>query len=133
MSEHNGDQDEDKEFTEKTQAELRTEMAEERTRLAAERTLSAWIRTGLAGVGGGLGIIHFLVFENVYHRMLAKIFGQFLILWGGMLFFYGFYDYHRLVKELSPAISTSKIAIIAFMTLSLAFLSIAFFIFSFKF
>lgn len=125
--------DEDKAYTEKTQAELRTEMAQERTRLAAERTLSAWIRTGLAGVGGGLGIIHFLAFENVYHRMLAKVLGQFLILWGGMLFFYAFYDYFRVIKELSSAIVQSNLGIMALITLPLALLAVAFLIFSIKF
>lgn len=130
MNNHN--HDEDAAFTEKTQAELRTEMAQERTRLAAERTLSAWIRTGLAGVGGGLGIIHFLAFENIYHRILAKALGQFLILWGGMLFFYAFYNYHRVVKELSPAIGQSNKGIMAFITLSMALLAITFFIFSIK-
>lgn len=122
--------DEDNAFTEKTQAELRTEMAQERTRLAAERTLSAWVRTGLAGVGGGLAIIHLLYFDTSYNRMIAKMLGQFMILWGGMLFFYAFYDYHRVVKELSPAIGQSNRGVMAFVTLSLALLAIAFFILS---
>lgn len=125
--------DEDKEYTEKTFAEERTQMAEERTRLAAERTLSAWIRTGLAGVGGGMAIIHFLYFENVYHRLAARIMGQFLILWGGMLFIYALYGYHRVVKELGRAIGPSKMWIMALMTISLTIFAMVFFLFSFKF
>lgn len=109
-------------------------MAVERTRLAAERTFSAWIRTGLAGVGGGLAIIHLLVFENEMHRMAAKMMGQLLLLWGGLLFLYALYGYDRVVRHLGKAIiGSSRMWIMALMSLAMFFSAVVFFVFSFKF
>ncbi len=117
----------------KTLAEERTELAGERTRLAAERTFNSWIRTGLAGVGGGLAIMHLLFFENPYHRMLARWMGQFLILWGGLLFLYALYGYHRVVHQLSKTLWPLKMWVMSFIALSMTIFSLLFFLFSLKF
>lgn len=81
-------------------AKERNMMATERTWLAAERTFSAWMRTGLAGVGGGLGVIHFLYFEHPINKLAADIVGELLILWGMAIFVFAYISYSRFCKRL---------------------------------
>lgn len=81
-------------------AKERNVLASERTWLAAERTFSAWMRTGLAGVGGGLGVIHFLFFENPTNKFLADLVGELLILWGIAIFIFAYISYSRFCKRL---------------------------------
>lgn len=81
-------------------AKERTMLASERTWLAAERTFSAWMRTGLAGVGGGLGVIHFLFFDSTYHKLAADWVGELLIVWGIAIFIFAFISYSRFCKRL---------------------------------
>ena len=111
----------------------RIKLAEERTRLAAERTFTSWIRTGLAGVGGGLAIIHFLVFENAYHQLAARLAGQFLLLWGALLFLYALSDYSRSVKNLGTvALGPSRLWFMGFSALSLSLIALVFFFFALR-
>jgi putative membrane protein len=81
-------------------AKERNMLASERTWLAAERTFSAWMRTGLAGVGGGLGVIHFLFFENPVNKFAANLLGELLILWGIAIFAFAYISYTRFCKRL---------------------------------
>lgn len=81
-------------------ARERNLLAAERTWLAAERTFSAWMRTGLAGVGGGLGVIHFLIFENPLNKFAANLVGELLIVWGMSIFVFAYISYSRFCKRL---------------------------------
>lgn len=106
-------------------------LARERTRYAAERTLSAWIRTGLASVGGGFAMIRFLVFENAQHRMMAKVIGEVLIIWGICIMIFALYDYKANVEKLGGFLSkrhrwwvTATISIFVVVSLFLLFISI---------
>lgn len=70
-------------------------LAQERTLLASERTYSAWIRTALAAMAGGLAILRLITFKTDYHRIIAHIIGQTLILWGCVLIVLASLDYKR--------------------------------------
>lgn len=91
----------------------RTELASERTQLAAERTLSAWIRTGLAGIGGGMVVIHLLFFKSPMNKILADILGEVMIFWGIFIFVFSFVNYWLFCKKLEAMTGyhTSKIVI----------------------
>lgn len=84
-------------------AEERTDLANLRTLMAAERTFSSWIRTGLAGVGGGLALTHFLNFQTPWHRYTAYLLGIFLIFWGIAIFIYAAVTYFSSVKRLDSS------------------------------
>jgi putative membrane protein len=113
-------------------AKLRTTLASERTLLAAERTLSAWIRTGLAGLGGGLMLAHFLVFENFYHSVVAKIVGHLLIIWGIFIFIFALFGYNRVRKMVEITLGYKiplwnySFVIITILLISIILLSITF-------
>lgn len=70
-------------------------LAQERTLLASERTYSAWIRTALAAMAGGIAILRLITFKTDFHRIIAHIIGQTLILWGCVLIVLASLDYKR--------------------------------------
>lgn len=74
---------------------ISNQLAEERTLLAAERTFSAWIRTALAGMAGGLAILRLIIFRTQFHKIIAHIIGQTLILWGCLLIVLSALDYKK--------------------------------------
>jgi len=82
-------------------AQERTTLANERNRLANQRTFLSWIRTGLAGVGGGVGIVRLLSFRDTYHQLVSETVGMILILWGIFIFFLAFIQYRRSFKKLN--------------------------------
>jgi len=85
----------------KNQETINNMLAEERTLLAAERTFSAWIRTALAAMAGGLAIMRLIGFKSEFHRILAQVLGETLILWGCIIIILSSIDYkqtrHKLV------------------------------------
>ena len=81
----------------------KTVLAEERTLLAAERTFSAWLRTALAAMAGGLAIVRLLVFKTEWHRIIAYIIGETLILWGCVLIVLASIDYKKTRDKLVMA------------------------------
>lgn len=78
-------------------------LAEERTLLAAERTFSAWIRTVLAAMAGGLAIVRLIGFKSKFHRILAHVLGETLILWGCVIILLSSIDYKKIRNKLSMA------------------------------
>ena len=78
-------------------------LAEERTLLAAERTYSAWIRTALAAMAGGLAILRLITFKSDYHRIIAHIIGETLILWGCVVIVLSSIDYKNTRHKLTLA------------------------------
>jgi len=70
-------------------------LAEERTLLAAERTFSAWLRTALAAMGGGLAILRFISFKSEFHKTIANIIGETLLVWGCALIILSSIDYKK--------------------------------------
>jgi putative membrane protein len=85
------------------QEPINTILAEERTLLAAERTFSAWIRTALAAMAGGLAAMRLIIFRTEFHRILAHIIGETLILWGCLLIVLSAIDYKNTRKKLVNA------------------------------
>lgn len=85
----------------KNQEIINNSLAEERTLLAAERTFSAWIRTALAAMAGGLAVMRLISFKSEFHRILAHILGETLIIWGCVIILLSSIDYkqtrHKLV------------------------------------
>ncbi len=85
----------------KNQEIINNSLAEERTLLAAERTFSAWIRTALAAMAGGLAVMRLISFKSEFHRILAHILGETLIIWGCVIILLASIDYkqtrHKLV------------------------------------
>lgn len=75
-------------------------LAEERTLLAAERTFSAWVRTALAAMGGGLAILRLISFKSEFHRIIAHVIGQTLIIWGCILIVFASLDYKKIQNKL---------------------------------
>lgn len=98
-------------------AKERTTLANERNRLANQRTFLSWIRTGLAGVGGGVGIIRLLKFQVPLHQVAADVAGLILIIWGIFIFGLSYIDYKRSSKKLhlegDQGISLQVIAILS--------------------
>lgn len=78
----------------------RTLLAFERTQLALERTFLAWIRTGLAGIVGGVALIRFVEFKNIYNQYVAYTAGVLFVFWGIYLFILGMIEYERSIKQL---------------------------------
>lgn len=78
-------------------------LAEERTLLASERTFSAWLRTALAAMAGGLAILRLISFKNEFHKLIAHIIGETLILWGCALIVLSSIDYKNMRNKLSRA------------------------------
>lgn len=76
------------------------QLAEERTLLAAERTFSAWLRTALAAMAGGLAIMRVISFKSDFHRIIAHIIGETLILWGCVLIVLSSIDYKKIRNTL---------------------------------
>lgn len=76
------------------------ELAEIRTLLAAERTYAAWVRTGLAGIGGGLAVIKLIFFQTVLHQTVAHLTGQLLIILGGLIFIFAYWNYRGAYQSL---------------------------------
>lgn len=106
-------------------AQERTTLANERNRLANQRTFLSWIRTGLAGVGGGVGIVKLLSFHNTYHQMASEIVGMILIIWGIFIFFLAFVQYRRSFKKLNLRESEGiSLRIYAALALTLILLSV---------
>ncbi len=71
-------------------------LAEERTLLAAERTFSAWLRTALSAMAGGLAIIRLIHFKSEFHRIIAQIMGETLIVWGCVVIILAAIDYKKI-------------------------------------
>ncbi len=78
-------------------------LAEERTLLAAERTFSAWLRTALAAMAGGLAILRLIVFRTEFHKIVAYIIGETLILWGCLIIILSSIDYNKTRNKLTLA------------------------------
>jgi len=78
-------------------------LAEERTLLAAERTFSAWIRTALTAMAGGIAILRLISFKTEFHKMIAHVIGETLILWGCILIIFSVIDYKKTRNKLSIA------------------------------
>ena len=78
-------------------------LAEERTLLAAERTFSAWLRTALAAMAGGLAILRLISFKSEFHRIIAHIIGETLIVWGCILIVLSAIDYKNTRSKLNIA------------------------------
>lgn len=78
-------------------------LSEERTLLAAERTFSAWLRTALAAMAGGLVILRLTIFKTDFHRIIAHIIGETLILWGCILIILSSIDYKKTRNKLTLA------------------------------
>lgn len=78
-------------------------LAEERTLLAAERTYSAWLRTALAAMAGGLAILRLIIFKSETHRIIARIMGMTLILWGCVIILLSSIDYKKTRNRLKVA------------------------------
>ena len=100
-----------------------TLLAEERTLLAAERTYSAWIRTALAAMAGGLAILRLITFKTDYHRIIAHIIGETLILWGCLLIVLSSIDYRKTRNKLMIA-ESYKSSKLGFITIVLPLLII---------
>ncbi|MBI2774445.1 DUF202 domain-containing protein [Candidatus Dependentiae bacterium] len=84
--------------------ELSMEMlAEERTLLAAERTFSAWLRTALAAMAGGIAILRLITFKTDFHKIIAHITGETLILWGFIIIILSALDYKKTRRKLDIA------------------------------
>ncbi len=71
-------------------------LAEERTLLAAERTFSAWLRTALAAMAGGIAILRLISFKTEFHKIIAHIIGETLIIWGCAIIVLASIDYKKL-------------------------------------
>ena len=84
----------------KNQETINNLLAEERTLLAAERTFSAWLRTALAAMAGGLAILRLITFKSEFHRTIAHIAGETLILWGCALVVLSSIDYKKTREKL---------------------------------
>lgn len=80
-----------------------TMLAEERTLLAAERTFSAWLRTALAAMAGGIAILRLISFKTEFHRTIAHVIGETLIVWGCLLIVLSVIDYKKTYNKLSLA------------------------------
>lgn len=78
-------------------------LAQERTLLAAERTFSAWIRTALAAMAGGIAILRLMIFKTDFHRVIAHIMGETLIVWGCGIIVLASIDYKRIRARLRDA------------------------------
>jgi uncharacterized membrane protein YidH (DUF202 family) len=61
------------------------------------------MRTGLAGLGGGVAIVHFLYFENPFDKMAANLMGELLVLWAIVIFLYAFISFKRFCKRLEAS------------------------------
>lgn len=105
-------------------------LAHERTRLASERTLLSWIRTGLAGVGIGVAVARFLVFQNPESRLLAKGIGQLLIIWGIAIFLFALFSYRHSYYQLGirESYKSSLIGVILIISMLVILCSILFWI-----
>ena len=79
----------------KNQEMINNLLAEERTLLAAERTFSAWIRTALAAMAGGIAILRLIGFKSEFHRILAHVIGEMLMVWGSVLIVFSSIDYKK--------------------------------------
>lgn len=75
-------------------------LEEERVLLATERTFSAWIRTALTAMAGGLAILRLISFKSEFHRTIAYIIGEILILWGGVVIIFSAIDYKKTCNKL---------------------------------
>ncbi len=80
----------------KNEETLNNSLAEERTLLAAERTFSAWLRTALSAMAGGLVFVRLINFKSEFHRILAHVMGETLILWGCMVIVLAAIDYRKI-------------------------------------
>ena len=78
-------------------------LAEERTLLAAERTFSAWLRTALTAMAGGIAILRLISFKTEFHKMIAHIMGETLILWGSIVIILSIIDYKKIRNKLPHA------------------------------
>lgn len=86
--------------TPKPKTKTSDELAAIRTLMAAERTYAAWIRTGLAGIGGGLAVIKLIFFQTLVHQTIAHVTGQLLIILGGLIFIFAYWNYRRAYQSL---------------------------------
>ncbi|AHC51394.1 membrane protein [Sulfolobus acidocaldarius SUSAZ] len=72
--------------------------------LANERTFLAWIRTGIALIGFGFVIARFALFLEVLRggktTGSSVIYGEIMIVLGGIMIAYGTYNYLRNEKDL---------------------------------
>ncbi len=112
-------------------AKERTFLAAERTLFSAQSTLSSWIRTGLASVGGGFAIIRLIAFQPISHRIMAKIIGELLIIWGIIILISSLCSYRKFCKniknDLPPTTEpwiTSTVVIFVVVSLFLVFVTI---------
>lgn len=78
-------------------------LAEERTLLAAERTFSAWLRTALTAMAGGIAILRLISFKTEFHKLIAHIMGETLILWGCIVIILSIIDYKKIRNKLINA------------------------------
>ncbi len=103
-----------------------TMLAQERTLLASERTYSAWIRTALSAMAGGLAILRLITFKSEFHRIIAHVIGQTLIVWGCLLVVLASIDYkktrHKLMLVKSYKNSTVGYIVIVVPLLLISFL-----------
>lgn len=88
-------------------------LAQERTLLAAERTFSAWLNTALGAMAGGLAILRLLIFKTIFHKILAHIIGNMLIMWGMLLIVFAAIDYKKIAHAL-PKTTSYKGSVIGF-------------------
>lgn len=79
--------------------------------LANERTFLAWVRTGIASIGFGFVIAKFAIFISILkdQQSLSSssvVYGEMMIIMGGVVIAYGLYNYIRTEKMLEKNIYT---------------------------
>lgn len=110
-----------------TETANKDDLAQVRTLLAAERTYAAWIRTGLAGIGGGLAVIKLLFFKLPAHQSIAHLTGQLLIMGGGTIFIFAYWNFNRTCRALGSnhtALPRFSNSILILMTAALVIISL---------